>query len=948
MPSHRRRSQSEIATRSVLLFAAVAVLAGTGAAVLHTPSRSVQQHPVLEEVRWVERAAPATNATPVLTPIPTVAGEGQGWNEKVDSLSVLWFLIYYSAALGFPMVVFFAVLWHVRPESLSFRTEPTRKGLIDILVRDLDEGVWGWIKRGMCPQIDKDVLGYAGVDATLVVMFTEVMRFCFVSAGIVLLLVAFLDASPQVIVAANKTLHGFNATREGAELTGLSVWTIANVPPGSKVLWAHTLAAIAFVVFVCVQMRHAWNAASVARRRWIRGYRREKSQKKRTLLGGASTRHTHINWVRARSSMDYDPGCSVLLTGIRHDIAEHLSQDSRPVSRQASAVPQSAESEPLLPPAEPADGKQVVEELLGRWYSPGFVVHKWHSPPSVVTRTVEFAAVAGVIAVPLWMVIALVCGVSTETASMAGAGFIFVVGVGAIVWVHDEGREHDASDGTSPVAALVEFSTAVTAIRAAQILPGEGFKKAAPVPWVARPAPSPGQILWEGARLTWWERIPRGLLANSLAFVIAVCFAPLAQIFVNLLANLSHMARTLDEIVAAGQNGWVDWLRHLGVEASSQRHDPFTHLVNEHPHLANMIQGQLASLLLGTFLMYLPELLQVCARLGGAASKDEAAQFAVTWFGRVLVFSTALSGAVSSAVFRWFRGFVSAVAGEAKDMSVGDILGLLGQGVAEQSLTLVGLVLVRALWILPWELVPAKAYLTVFLGPLVKLLSCGETDADGRPSVSFGRALAFGGSAGVGFGLFVRFWLGNWAALVCAAMAAFVATGLVYFVATAPRQQDAFTHYMLAQDLLVAFAGISYGPICPLLVWSAALYFIIACPVRRFLLMYMYDPADSGGALWPCIFGRVMVAVAIMCVLLVSILLLNAPTSSEEGVRTGPMVVVIAVALLVAMEFDRHWQQQAERFFQLPIGMAQWLDKEFPKRESVTGMGLSFSKDSEP
>jgi len=113
---------------------------------------------------------------------------------------------------------------------------------------------------------------------------------------------------------------------------------------------------------------------------------------------------------------------------------------------------------------------------------------------------------------------------------------------------------------------------------------------------------------------------------------------------------------------------------------------------------------------------------------------------------------------------------------------------------------------------------------------------------------------------------------------------------------TSPDTINYGTEY--AMHLLIWIIGLTYAPISPYLVPFIAIFFIFGTLVARYQLLYLFAPRyESGGALFPLVFNRIMVG----CI--VSHLTLIGVFSLKQGYIQSTLMVVIVFAAIIFWKF---------------------------------------------
>ena len=189
-----------------------------------------------------------------------------------------------------------------------------------------------------------------------------------------------------------------------------------------------------------------------------------------------------------------------------------------------------------------------------------------------------------------------------------------------------------------------------------------GLLDANPLHWQLRAAPAPGEIVWVNLRLRWWERRVRGIWATSVSALITLFFlAPITAI--SSLPSLSRLTESLPVVGGAAES----YLPGLALTAALS--------------LVPLAFGHLAR------------------RQGCVSMSDTDRQVSGRVFA-VLVLDVFLGSTVARATVN----IIATLSSLQWDVSLSDVLALLGTSVSNNAPLFMGLLAVRALAGLPLEL----------------------------------------------------------------------------------------------------------------------------------------------------------------------------------------------------------------------------------------------------
>ncbi|KKY36914.1 hypothetical protein UCDDA912_g03141 [Diaporthe ampelina] len=129
---------------------------------------------------------------------------------------------------------------------------------------------------------------------------------------------------------------------------------------------------------------------------------------------------------------------------------------------------------------------------------------------------------------------------------------------------------------------------------------------------------------------------------------------------------------------------------------------------------------------------------------------------------------------------------------------------------------------------------------------------------------------------------------------------------------TAPQSFEYASYYNYC--LYYATVALSYGVIQPLVLPSAALFFVIDCILKKYLLMYVFiTKNESGGMSWRVLFNRVMFALVLSN--LVAFLVAFMRSTYTQAYAVVPLLfIVIGFKIYCAKAFDNKIHYYSTRF----------------------------------
>jgi hypothetical protein len=128
--------------------------------------------------------------------------------------------------------------------------------------------------------------------------------------------------------------------------------------------------------------------------------------------------------------------------------------------------------------------------------------------------------------------------------------------------------------------------------------------------------------------------------------------------------------------------------------------------------------------------------------------------------------------------------------------------------------------------------------------------------------------------------------------------------------------------------LLVALLGLVYAPIAPVLLPFAALFFLIGAAVWRYQVLFVYTRVyESNGAWWPHMANRILASLAVGHATLAGVLALKLSGAVPHGAERWSITVLAGPALLplpiTVAVFARHYRRRFGAVFRrIPLSCA--------------------------
>ena len=340
---------------------------------------------------------------------------------------------------------------------------------------------------------------------------------------------------------------------------------------------------------------------------------------------------------------------------------------------------------------------------------------------------------------------------------------------------------------------------------------------------------------WQNLRLRWWERRVRGVAAAAVSGATVLFFlVPVTAI--SSLSALNKLRRTF----------------------------PFIRRLEDHwPLTRGLLEGYLPGAALAAALALVPVAFQLLSRRQGCLSIGDADRQVAGRVYAVLLLDVFLGGTIARSIV----ALLVALSSLQWDVSLADILALLGTSVPASAPLFITYLITRALTSLPLE-----------LSRLSSMAASAWRAALQKPDV----------------------W------------------------APGPCQYGT----QVPNALLVALLGLVYAPVAPILLPFAALYFIIGIPVWRYQLLFVYTRVyESNGQWWPHIANRILTSLVVGHATLAAVFGLKlsgaVPPPGQRlsiALLAGP--ALLPLPLLVAA-FARHYRRRFGAVFKrIPLSCA--------------------------
>ncbi len=352
-----------------------------------------------------------------------------------------------------------------------------------------------------------------------------------------------------------------------------------------------------------------------------------------------------------------------------------------------------------------------------------------------------------------------------------------------------------------------------------------------PLHWQLRAAPAPGEVHWNNLRLRWWERRVRGASSAAVSALVILFFL----VPVSAISSLSAMERLKR----------VPLIREL--EAA----------------LPGLVEGYLPGLALAVALALVPLAFAALARRQGCLSVSDADRQVASRVFAVLLLDVFLGGTVARAIV----SLLLALSSLQWDVSLSDVLALLGTSVSNSAPLFIGFLTVRSLAGLPLELSRLSAMLASAWRAALQ-----QPDAWAPGPLSYGT--------------------------------------------------------QVPNALLVTLLGLVYAPIAPVLLPCAACFFTLGCVVWRYQVLFVYTRVyESHGAWWPHMANRILASLAVGHATLAAVFALKlagaVPVVGRRfsiTVLAGPALIPLPLSIAV---FARHYRRRfAPIFKRVPLSAA--------------------------
>jgi hypothetical protein len=379
-------------------------------------------------------------------------------------------------------------------------------------------------------------------------------------------------------------------------------------------------------------------------------------------------------------------------------------------------------------------------------------------------------------------------------------------------------------------AAFVVFSCRRTAAAAAQVLLHPN-----PLHWQLRPAPAPGEVHWMNLRLRWWERRVRGSLAAVVsAFTVLFFLVPVTAI--SSLSALERLRRALPFIPA---------------------------MEDALPLTRGLLEGYLPGAALAIALAFVPLVFQLLSHRQGCVSISDADRQVASRVFAVLLLDVFLGGTVARSIV----SLLMALSSLQWDVSLADVLALLGTSVPASAPLFITFLITRALAGLPLE-----------LSRLSSMLASAVRAALQTPDVLAPGPLPYG--------------------------------------------------TQVPNILLVALLGLVYAPIAPMLLPFAALFFMLGSAVWRYQVLFVYTRVyESNGAWWPHMANRLLASLAVGHATLAAVFALKLSGAVPPPGQRLSAVLLLGPAVLplpvIVAAFARHYRRRFGAVFKcIPLSCA--------------------------
>ena len=398
-------------------------------------------------------------------------------------------------------------------------------------------------------------------------------------------------------------------------------------------------------------------------------------------------------------------------------------------------------------------------------------------------------------------------------------------------------RARGALERAQASARCLPSSTAFIIFRSrrACCTAAQSLLHANPLHWQLRAAPAPGELHWMNLRLRWWERRVRGATSAAVS-ALTVLFFLVPVTAISSLSTVERLRRA------------VPLIRHFE-EAL--------------PITQGLLEGFLPGLALALALALMPLIFEHLARRQGCLSVSDADRQVAGRVFAVLLLDVFLGGTVARAIV----SLIASLSSLQWDVSLSDVLALLGTSVSNSAPLFIGFITVRALAGLPLE-----------LSRLSTMVAAGIRAALQQPGVWSPGPLAYG--------------------------------------------------TQIPNALLVSLLGLVYAPIAPVILPFAALFFLLGGLVWRHQVLFVYARVyESHGAWWPHIANRLLASLVVGHATLAAVFALKlAGAVPVVGHRfsitllAGPAIIPLPLTVAV---FARHYRRRfAPIFKRVPLSAA--------------------------